>query len=161
MPGSDYSYRSDPLVPAFADDKPVIVFDGECVFCSGWVQFVLKRDRQARYRFVAAQTPLGDALYRHYGLNRESYETNLVLDGGRAYLKSAATIHVAASLGFPWSMVRVLNLIPRGLLDPIYEVVARNRYRIAGRRSTCYAPTPEERSRFLLADGGDQPLPAG
>ena len=63
---ADYSYRDDPSVPAFADDRPLILFDGECVFCSGWVQFLLKRDKEKRYRFIVAQTPLGEALYRHY-----------------------------------------------------------------------------------------------
>ncbi|MEK1925368.1 MAG: DCC1-like thiol-disulfide oxidoreductase family protein, partial [Rhizobium giardinii] len=63
-----YSYRSDPAVPAFADDQSIIVFDGECIFCSGWVNFVLRHDKQGRYRFLTAQSPLGEALYRHYGL---------------------------------------------------------------------------------------------
>jgi predicted DCC family thiol-disulfide oxidoreductase YuxK len=152
----DYSYRNDPAVPAFTDDRALVVFDGECVFCSGWVQFVLKRDKEARYRFVAAQTQLGDALYRHYGLNRYNYETNLLIEDGRAYFKSAATIRIAGSLGFPWSMLRLLEAIPEKVLDPVYEVTARNRYRIAGRRASCYVPTAEERSRFL---SGDEPQP--
>lgn len=62
-----YSYRNDASVPAFADDKPVVVFDGECIFCSGWVRFLLRRDRWAQYRYLTAQSPLGQALYRHYG----------------------------------------------------------------------------------------------
>ena len=64
-----YSYRADAGVPEFADDKPLIVFDGECVFCSAWVQFVLRHDKAERYRFLAAQSPLGEALYRHYRLD--------------------------------------------------------------------------------------------
>ena len=81
---ADYSYRSDADVPAFADDRPLIVFDGECVFCSGWVKFALKHDKQQRYRFLAAQTPLGAALYRHYGLHARDYETNILIENGRA-----------------------------------------------------------------------------
>jgi len=42
-----------------------------------------------------------------------------------------------------------LRIVPRALRDPLYELVARNRYRIAGRRNTCFVPTPEHRSRFL------------
>jgi predicted DCC family thiol-disulfide oxidoreductase YuxK len=151
-----YSYRDDPDVPDFPDERPVIVFDGHCMFCSGWVKFVLKHDRRRRYRFVAAQTPLGDALYRHYGLDTRDYETNLLIEGGRAYFKSEGTIRMAAGLGMPWSLVRVLNIIPRFILDPVYEFVARNRFRIAGRRESCYVPTAEERSRFLSSGAGDQ-----
>lgn len=98
---ADYSYRDDPSVPAFADDKPLILFDGECVFCSGWVQFLLKRDAEKRYRFVVARTPLGEALYRHYGLETRDYETNLLIDKGRAYYKSDATIRMLEGLGMP------------------------------------------------------------
>lgn len=151
-----YSYRDDPDVPDFADDKPVIVFDGHCVFCSGWVKFVLKRDRKRRYRFIAAQTPLGDALYRHYELDTRNYETNLLIEDGRAYFKSEATIRMAAGLGMPWSLVRMLAIIPRSILDPVYEFVARNRFRIAGRRESCYVPTAEERSRFLSPSADNQ-----
>lgn len=144
-----YSYRTDAAVPAFADDKPVIVFDGECVFCSAWVQFVLKHDKAERYRFLAAQSPLGEALYRHYGLDGRDYETNILIEDGRAHLKSRGTIRMAAGLGFPWSLVKVLRLLPQGLADRLYEFVARNRLRIAGRRATCFLPSSEQRDRFL------------
>ncbi len=145
----DYSYRDDPSVPAFADDRPLILFDGECVFCSGWVQFLLKRDRQKRFRFVVAQTPLGEALYRHYGLETGDYETNLLIDGGRAYYKSDATIRMLEGLGMPWALAGVLRVVPRRIADAAYGVVARNRLKIAGRRESCMVPTAEVRERFL------------
>jgi predicted DCC family thiol-disulfide oxidoreductase YuxK len=70
-----------PMCPILPMTEPLIVFDGECVFCSGWVKFALKHDRQRRYRFLAAQTPLGAALYRHYGLDGRDYETNILIEG--------------------------------------------------------------------------------
>jgi len=146
---ADYTYRDDPSVPAFADDKPLILFDGECVFCSGWVQFLLKRDTEKRYRFIVAQTPLGEALYRHYGLETRDYETNLLLDKGRAYYKSDATIRMLEGLGMPWALAGVLRIVPRRIADAAYGVVARNRLRIAGRRESCMVPTVEMRERFL------------
>ncbi|WP_283195152.1 DCC1-like thiol-disulfide oxidoreductase family protein [Rhizobium sp. AN80A] len=145
----DYSYRQDAAVPDFPDDKPLIVFDGECVFCSAWVRFVLKHDRRERYRFVAAQTPLGAALYRHYGLNERDYETNILIEGGRAYFKSDGTIHMVAGLGAPWSAVTISRLLPRAIADRLYAFVARNRLRISGRRASCFVPTPAQRDRFL------------
>ncbi|SEH45259.1 Protein of unknown function, DUF393 [Rhizobium tibeticum] len=98
--GNAYSYRSDVAVPTFADDKPLIVFDGACVFCSAWVQFVLRHDKAKRYRFLAAQSPLGEALYRHYELNERDYETNILIEDGSAYFKSRGTIRMLAGLGF-------------------------------------------------------------
>jgi predicted DCC family thiol-disulfide oxidoreductase YuxK len=144
-----YSYRSDPAVPGFADDRPVIVFDGHCVFCSGWAGFVLRHDRAGRYRLLRAQSALGAALYRHYGLDPVDYQTNILLANGRIWLKSEGSIRMTEGLGLPWSLVRVLRLIPRRLRDALYEFVARNRFRIAGRREVCYVPPPGHAERFL------------
>src|SRR5690348_8264729 len=76
-----YSYRRDPLVPSFRDDRPIIVFDGLCVLCSGWAQFVLRHDTRGKYRLLAAQSPLGRSLYVHYGLNPEddNYESSILI----------------------------------------------------------------------------------
>lgn len=145
----DFSYRGDKTVPDFDDNRPVIVFDGHCIFCSAWVRFILKQDRAGHFRFIAAQTPLGDALYRHYGLDTRDYETNMLLEKGRAYVKSDATIRMLTSLGFPWSLAGVFRIIPSALRDAVYGFVARRRFLIAGRRDSCYLPTAEERARFL------------
>ena len=144
-----YSYRSDPNVPAFADDKPVIIFDGQCVFCSAWARFVLRVDRRGRYRLLPAQSALGRALYGHYGLDPERYETNILLKDGRAYFKADGSIRMAQGLGFPWSLVVVARVLPARWCEALYDVVARNRYRIFGRSDVCYAPRPDYRDRFL------------
>lgn len=145
----DYSYRHDPEVPSFPDGKPVIIFDGQCVFCSGWVKFALKRDKQATYRFMTAQSATRAALYRHYGLDDRNYETNMLLVNGRPYFRSEGSIRMVAGLGFPWSLLKVFSLVPRTLMDLVYEFVARNRFRLAGRMETCYVPTPVDRARFI------------
>jgi predicted DCC family thiol-disulfide oxidoreductase YuxK len=79
-----YSYRRDPAVPPFPDDRPIIIFDGYCALCSGWAQLVLRHDRTARYRLLRAQSPLGYALYVHYGLDPQDYETNILIEDGAA-----------------------------------------------------------------------------
>jgi|SRR6187455_166295 len=99
-----YSYRADAAVPAFPDDKPIIVFDGKCVLCSRWARFVMRQDPDKRFRLLAAQTPLGAALYRHYGLDPVDYETNVLIEDGRAWLKSESTIRMFERLGFPGSL---------------------------------------------------------
>ncbi|WP_105381743.1 thiol-disulfide oxidoreductase DCC family protein [Neorhizobium alkalisoli] len=149
MIGQSYSYRHDPAVPGFDDTVPVIIFDGDCVFCSRWVKFLLQHDRRGRYRFLTAQSPLGTALYRHYGLETRNYETNLLLDGGRPYFKSEATLQVLGSLGMPWSLMRLLFVLPLPVRDRAYDLIARNRYRIAGRRSSCFVPTAAQKHRFI------------
>src|ERR1700731_2089391 len=89
-----YSYRRDSRVPTFADDRPIILFDGYCALCSGWVRFVLRHDRAAAFRLLPAQTVLGAALYRHYGLDAEDYQTNILIADGRAFFKSESAIRM-------------------------------------------------------------------
>jgi len=144
-----YSYREDPAVPRFSDDRPIIIFDGYCALCSGWAQFVLRHDRDARYRLLAAQSPLGRALYVHYGLDPEDYETNILIADGTAWFKSEGSIRMAEGLGAPWSLAAAFRLLPLRVRDRLYEFIARNRLRFFGKRDVCYAPDPRYRDRFL------------
>lgn len=144
-----YSYRSDPAVPAFPDDRPIIIFDGYCALCSGWAQFVLRHDRNATYRLLPAQSPLGHALYLHYGLDPEEYETNILIEDGIAWFKSEGSIRMAEGLGFPWSLAGCFRILPLGLRDALYGCIARHRFRLFGRRSTCYVPEKRFEDRFL------------
>jgi predicted DCC family thiol-disulfide oxidoreductase YuxK len=149
-----YSYRDDPAVPKFPDDHPIIVFDGYCVLCSGWVSFVLRHDRRATYRLLPAQSPLGHALYVHYGLDPQNFETYILIERGVAWFKSQATLRmtqglVNQGLGFPWSLAAILRVVPSPWLDRLYGAVARNRFRFFGKRATCFAPDPRHDDRFL------------
>lgn len=144
-----YSWREDPSVPAFADDRPILIFDGHCVLCSSFAQFILRHDRARRFRLLAAQTALGAALYRHLGLHPTDYETNILIEDGRAWLKSESSIRVFERLGFPWSLMAAGRVLPLPVRDGLYEIVARNRLRWFGRRAVCYRPDPAEADRFL------------
>jgi predicted DCC family thiol-disulfide oxidoreductase YuxK len=149
MARAAFSYRDDPAVPTFADDHPIIVFDGYCVLCSGWVSFILGRDRHALYRLLPAQAPLGQALYVHYGLDPKNFETYILIQDGIAWFKSEATIRMAQGLGFPWSLAGIFRAVPLPWRDRLYEMVARHRFRFFGRRATCYRPDPRHDDRFL------------
>ncbi len=148
-PRRPYGYRDDPAVPAFADDRPVIIFDGHCVLCSRSAQFVLRHDRRGIYRLLAAQTPLGHALYVHYGLDPHDYETMILVADGLPTFKSEAGIGIASGLGLPWSLAAILRVVPRRWRDRLYDILAHNRFRIFGRRETCFLPDPRWADRFL------------
>jgi predicted DCC family thiol-disulfide oxidoreductase YuxK len=144
-----YSYRSDPSVPPFPDDTALLVFDGVCVLCSASARFILKRDRARRFRFATAQSPLGQALFRHYGLDAQTFETNLVLIEGRAYGKLDTVVAAGRELGGVWRALALLRVLPRSVADWLYDGVARNRYRLFGRTERCMMPPPEWRDRFI------------
>jgi predicted DCC family thiol-disulfide oxidoreductase YuxK len=136
-------------VPAFPDEHPLIVFDGECVLCSANARFVLRHDRNGAFRLTTAQGELGQALYRHFGLSTADYETMLVLEGGRLLTDSDAALAIARGLGWPWQGAGAFRLVPRRVRDGCYRLVARNRYRLFGRRQACFIPTAGERDRIL------------
>jgi predicted DCC family thiol-disulfide oxidoreductase YuxK len=144
-----YSYRDDPAVPRFADDRPVIIFDGLCALCSGSAAFVLRHDAAGVFRLAAAQSPLGQALYAHYGLDPVDYESMILITDGVAWLKSEAAIRIAQGLGFPWSLALAFRILPRVLRDRAYMWIARNRLRWFGARTSCYRPDPQFAGRFL------------
>lgn len=144
-----YSYRDDPAVPVFPDDKPLIVFDGVCIFCSGFAKFVLRHDRKDRINLCTAQSKLGRSLYLHYGLDPEDYETNIVIRDGQAHFKSDAFFEVMKVLGAGWSLLALLQLFPRRPRNRLYDKIARNRYRIFGKAESCIVLPPHQRSKIL------------
>lgn len=144
-----FSWRSDPVVPAFDDMAPIVVFDGQCVLCSGFVRFVLRNDRHRRMRFLAAQTSLGAALYAHLGLRADIYETYILIENGRAREKSDAALRIFALLGLPWSALCAGRILPRFARDAVYDRVARNRVKWFGARAHCHLPEATERERFI------------
>jgi predicted DCC family thiol-disulfide oxidoreductase YuxK len=144
-----YSYRDDETVPDFPDDRPLIVFDGVCALCSGFVRFVLRHDRAGQYRFLAAQSDLATALYDHYGLPTDHWETNLLIKNGRLYVRSDGAVEILSSFGGPWRAMKLLRFIPRPIRDWAYDRVAGNRYRWFGRHDLCMIPDPKHADRFL------------
>lgn len=149
MSPEPYSWRDDPEVPAFPDDHPLIVFDGDCVMCSANARFVLRHDRGRRFRLTTAQTGLGASLYRHFGLRSDEGGTILLLDRGRLLTDSDAVIAIPAGLGWPWRIAAAARIVPRRLRDGLYRAVARNRFRWFGRRETCWVPAPADSDRIL------------
>ena len=71
----------------------------------------------------------------HYGLDPEDYETNILLADGIAWFESEGSIRMAEGLGLPWSLARLLRILPLRLADRLYRCLARNRLRLFGRRA--------------------------
>jgi predicted DCC family thiol-disulfide oxidoreductase YuxK len=126
---------------------PVIVFDGVCVLCNGWVRFLLRRD-QGRYRFASMQSESGRALLSAHGLDADDPASFLLVDNGVAWTDTDAIRRVLSGLGGAWRIAALIGMIPRFLRDPLYRNIARNRYRWFG-TTTCTVPDEAQRSRFL------------
>jgi predicted DCC family thiol-disulfide oxidoreductase YuxK len=129
--------------------KPLIVFDGICHLCTGFVRFVTRWDRDALFQFLPAQSPRGEALYAGLGLKSGDWDSNLLVLEDRVYTELDAFIEISRRFGGPWRLIAILYVIPRALRDWVYNRIVRNRYRWFGKRDLCYLPTPELASRFL------------
>jgi predicted DCC family thiol-disulfide oxidoreductase YuxK len=127
----------------------IVVFDALCPLCSANARFLLKRDGARVFRLASVQSEAGRALYRRFGLDADDPDTMLVVDGDRLLRDSDAVLAIARGLGAPWSGAVMFRLVPRRLRDAAYRWVARNRYRLFGRRDTCWLPTAEYRDRLL------------
>lgn len=127
----------------------LIVFDGECVLCSGFFRFMLARDSAARFRFATAQGPIGQALYQALGLPTDEFETNLVIVDGVIYQKLDAFAAAMQALGGAWRIFGAVRVLPGWLKNPSYLIIARNRYRLFGRYDSCMIPDASLRARFL------------
>jgi predicted DCC family thiol-disulfide oxidoreductase YuxK len=132
-----------------SDGKAIIVFDAMCVLCSANAQIVLRFDRQGIFRLASMQGDVGAELYRRFGIDPTNPDTLIVCNGDVALRNSDAVLAIWHGLGWPWRTLSVFKLVPRAVRDPVYRWIARNRYRIFGKREACWIPTPEQRARVL------------
>ena len=126
----------------------IIVFDGVCVLCNGWVRFLLKHDRAGRYRFAAMQGETGQRLLAAHGLDPHDPSSFLLIEGEQSWRDTDAIRRVVTGLGGMWQLGHALVLLPRPLRDRLYRTVARNRYRWFG-TTTCHIPDAADRWRFI------------
>jgi predicted DCC family thiol-disulfide oxidoreductase YuxK len=129
----------------------VVVFDGVCVLCNGWVRFLLARDPQRRFRFAAMQTPAGRALLERHGLDPDAPASFLFLDeAGAGWTDAAAIVQVLRRMPALWPLAaRVFDWLPRRVCDRAYRLIARHRYRWFGRHARCLLPPSNARDRFI------------
>jgi predicted DCC family thiol-disulfide oxidoreductase YuxK len=140
--------------PPAAGDAPIILYDGVCGLCNRLNRFVLARDPAGRFRFAALQSARAREILTRHGRDPRDLDTlYLVLGYGRAderlLRKSDAALWILRALGFPWRASAALRVLPVGLRDLGYDLVARTRYRLFGRYETCPLPEPRYRARFL------------
>ena len=131
------------------NQNPVILFDGICNLCSGWVQFLIRKDTNMKFRFAPIQSETGQRLLHTVGLENSKIETVIYLKENECFRESSAVLEILKDLGGLWTFASVLKLIPGTLRDGFYRFIAKKRYRFFGKRTTCFIPTPENQKRFL------------
>ncbi|MDT8415776.1 MAG: thiol-disulfide oxidoreductase DCC family protein [Flavobacteriaceae bacterium] len=134
----------------FPENKTIILFDGVCNLCNGAVNWLIRKDSQDQFRFVALQSDLGKEIVEYIGVDTSKTDSIIWYKPGEAYFyKSAAALKIAGQIGFPWQLMQVFSILPAALRDVVYDIIARNRYRWFGKKASCMVPSPELTSKFL------------
>lgn len=130
-----------------ADKHGIVLFDGVCNFCDSTVQFIHARDKRDYFRFAALQSETGARLQKEFGLH--NIDSVILVERGAAYTRSTAALRIAKKLGGAWSLAYAFIVVPRFIRDFAYDLFAKNRYRLFGKKDACGLPTPELRKRFI------------
>ena len=134
---------------AIEEQAAIILFDGVCNLCNGWVRFLIPRDPNGTFRFAAQQSPAGQAIIEDHMRGAGELSSVILIEGNAIYLESDAVLRILARLGPPWSWITFFRIIPRSVRDACYRFIARHRYRWFGRTEVCRVPSAEMRSRFI------------
>ena len=131
-------------------DKVIILFDGVCNLCDNAVQYLIKRDKKDIFRFVPLQSELGIQILDYLKVDRLQVDSMILYEPGKAYfLKSSAALEALKMLGGINRWLTMFSFIPSSLRDPLYDFVARNRYKWYGKKESCLMPTDEIKAKFL------------
>jgi predicted DCC family thiol-disulfide oxidoreductase YuxK len=130
-------------------NRPILLFDGLCNLCNGFVNFVLKHDTEKIFLFASLQSKSAQDLLSRFGLQSSQMSSVVLIKGESFYLQSTAALRIMDRLAWPYRALTICMLIPAPIRDLAYTLIAKNRYRIFGKRESCMMPTPELAARFL------------
>lgn len=148
-PREPYSYRNTAAVPRFDDSGPVVFMDGNCMVCTRTARLIAQLDQRGEFKICPVQSPLGQSVLVHYGLDPADPDSWLYLADGKAYTSLDAVMRTGSRLGGWGHAVQVFKILPRGAQDWVYRRIARNRYSIAGRADMCALPDASLKRRLL------------
>lgn len=128
--------------------NPIILFDGICNLCNGFVQFIIKRDKKAMFMFGALQSEKVSELLSSQNISVAKMESVILIEEGKIFQKSDAGLKIISRLPH-WGWTKIFFIVPKIIRDFFYELIAKYRYKIFGKKESCMIPTPELRARFL------------
>jgi predicted DCC family thiol-disulfide oxidoreductase YuxK len=131
------------------ENDQIILFDGVCNLCSGFMQFVYKRDAKAVFKLVWLQEKAGEEILQYLDLPTANLKTIILIEHGEPFYKSTAFLKIVRHLRFPWPMLSVGVIIPNFIRNRIYDWVANHRYRWFGKKEQCLLPSGALAKRFL------------
>ena len=130
-------------------DKKIIIFDGVCILCNSFVQFILKRDRSKQFYFTTAQSDFVQDQVKTMQLKVNPMDSVIYLKNGKVLTESSAVLGILSDLGGIWKLMSIFSLVPPLIRNAMYRFCARRRYRVFGMLETCMMPSPDWENRFF------------
>jgi predicted DCC family thiol-disulfide oxidoreductase YuxK len=127
----------------------VILFDGVCNLCNGAVNWVIKHDKQNRFKFASLQSDYGRQVINRFQLNSGYLNTIVLLDNDRVYLRAEAVLRILKHLEGIYSVAYIFNVLPSPILSFFYNIVAKYRYRWFGKKDSCMVPDVSVKQKFI------------
>jgi predicted DCC family thiol-disulfide oxidoreductase YuxK len=132
-----------------SNHKQIILFDGVCNLCNGFVQFIIKRDPNAKFKFASLQSENAQAILYKFGLDKHNFDSFVYIKGENYFIKSSAGLEVLKDMGGAWQLFYVFVMVPKFIRNFFYDIISKTRYKIFGKRDSCMIPTQEIKERFL------------
>ena len=131
------------------NSQAIILFDGVCNLCNYSVQFIIKHDPKAYFRFASLQSESGARLLDKHNLASNPFQSVILISNDRVYNRSSAALNIAKKLNGAWPLLYIFIITPPFVRNAIYDWIANNRYKWFGKRNECMIPTPDLKSRFI------------
>ncbi len=131
------------------DEKYIILFDGVCNFCNTIVNFIIKNDKKDKFRFTALQSKQAHEIINNLKLPSQKLDTIILVQNNKLFFKSTAAIKIFKILGGIWSIFSIISIIPAFIRDFFYDLIAKNRYKVFGKRESVRIPKENEKDKFL------------
>jgi predicted DCC family thiol-disulfide oxidoreductase YuxK len=137
------------LPPYIRENDQVVLFDWVCKLCNWWCNFLIKYDKEHKFKLCSVQSEQGKQILAWFGMPTQTFDTMLVVRGSSSFTKSDAFLLVMSQLAPPWSYLYVFRFINKSFRDWLYDRIALNRYKLFGKNNYCTVPHPQDKERFL------------
>lgn len=131
------------------EHKMLVLFDGVCNFCNASINFIIRHDKNDHFRFLPLQSPTGKQLLQQFQMDHQPMNSIVLMEHTKLYRKSTAILRIAKKLNGLYPLLYALIIIPAFIRDPVYDLIARNRYKWFGKKERCMVPTPEVKQKFI------------
>lgn len=130
-------------------EKSIILFDGVCNLCNGFVNFLIARDKKNQFLFGSLQSAPAAEILSRFNASSAEMSTVILFEDNQLYTKSTAVLKIFRKMGGLWPTMYVFIILPKVIRDPFYQLIAKNRYRLFGRKEACMIPTPALKAKFI------------